>query len=273
MTPDANLLPRITPLLEVEQLRFAYGAGGPRALDGVSFTLQPGQFHALLGPNGAGKSTLFGLISRLLTIQRGDIRLAGASLQRAPARVLQEVGTVFQQSTLDLDLTVEDNLRYHASLHGIGGAVCASRIETELARLELAAQRKTRVRQLNGGHRRRVEIARALLHRPRLLLLDEATSGLDKRARDAIIRHIRRLCSDRGVGVLWATHLIEEVQSRDPVTLLYQGRVLADDTALQICRDSRRATLVEAFETLTERRPTPVESDEGTAYSTEALST
>ncbi|MFT5719930.1 MAG: ABC-2 type transport system ATP-binding protein [Motiliproteus sp.] len=237
------------PLLEVRGLGFNYGRC--EALKGIDFELRAGRFHALLGPNGAGKSTLFALISRLLQIQQGDIALNGSSLKQAPSRVLQQIGMVFQQSTLDLDLSVEDNLNYHACLHGIARSTRQQRITTELERVELSAQRRTRVRQLNGGHRRRIEIARALLHQPQLLLLDEATVGLDSRARGEINRHVRTLCRDQGVGVLWATHLIEEIQRDDSVTLLHQGRLLANASAAQLCLQSGKETLVEAFEALT----------------------
>ncbi|RDE25283.1 ATP-binding cassette domain-containing protein [Motiliproteus coralliicola] len=244
------------PLLRVDGLSFRYGPDTPTdALGSVDFSLHAGRFHALLGPNGAGKSTLFGLISRLLRIQQGDIRLNGLSLKQAPARVLQGIGMVFQQSTLDLDLSVEDNLHYHASLHGLGGKHRIARIETELSRVELLNRRGDKVRKLNGGHRRRVEIARALLHQPQLLLLDEASVGLDSHTRTQINRHIRRLCRDQGVGVLWATHLIEEIQSGDPVTLLHRGRVIANADAEQICRETRCGTLLQAFETLTSESP------------------
>lgn len=257
MKASVDLATRRPVLLEIDHLRFDYGnsRNGGEALKEISFQLLPGRFHALLGPNGAGKSTLFALISRLLQIQHGDIRLDGTSMRTAPAAVLQQIGMVFQQSTLDLDLSVEDNLYYHACLHGISGQLRRQRIGNELARVELESQRQTKVRQLNGGHRRRVEIARALLHQPRLLLLDEATVGLDSRSRRDINRHIRSLCRDNGVGVLWATHLIEEIETQDSVTLLHQGQILADSSAEQICHRSGQDTLVKAFESLTDGDP------------------
>jgi len=252
-------LTRAMTLLEVEALRFNYGAF--EALQGIGFQLHAGRFHALLGPNGAGKSTLFALISRLLRIQQGDIRLNGTSLRHAPAQVLQQIGMVFQQSTLDLDLSVEDNLNYHACLHGIDRHTRQQRISTELDRVELSAHRRSKVRQLNGGHRRRIEIARALLHQPRLLLLDEATVGLDSRARSEINQHVRRLCHDQGVGVLWATHLIEEIQPQDAVTLLHRGQILANCSAEQLCHQSGTASLVDAFSALTD--PTATRAAQG----------
>ncbi len=238
------------PLLEVRDLSFRYGSR--TALDGIGFTLTAGRFHALLGPNGAGKSTLFGLISRLLKNQQGRILLEGDDLCRAPARVLARIGMVFQQSSLDPDLSVNENLHYHAALHGMDRRLRRQRIEAELARVELTDRCRDRVRTLNGGHRRRVEIARALLHQPRLLLLDEATVGLDTRARSEINAHVRRLCSDRGMGVLWATHLIEEIRPQDSVTLLHRGRLLTSTSSEEICRRGGYPDLAEAFRLLTE---------------------
>ena len=245
MSPKA---PRL-PILDVRDLNFVYGKR--QALHKVNFVLNRGEFHALLGPNGAGKSTLFSLISRLFALQDGEILLNGNNLRQSPAQALRQIGMVFQQSTLDLDLSVAQNLHYHAALQGIPTQLRQQRIELELQRLEMADRIDTRVRQLNGGHRRRVEIARALIHQPSLLLLDEATVGLDTRSRREINRHVRRLCAERGVTVLWATHLIEEIEAEDTVTLLHQGKVLATASSAQIIRDSGEPDLVQAFESLT----------------------
>lgn len=242
-------MPEPPALLEVENLSFCYGARA--ALSGIHFEVARGSFHALLGPNGAGKSTLFSLINRLFALQQGDIRLEGLSLTRAPARVLGAMGMVFQQSTLDLELTVTQNLNYHAALQGMGGALRRRRIAEELEQVGLRERARERVRDLNGGHRRRVEIARALLHRPRLLLLDEATVGLDNHARASLNRHVRALCRHQGLGVLWATHLIEEVALEDPVTLIHRGQLLANTQGAGLCHQAGTRSLVEAFEALT----------------------
>ncbi|MDH4609469.1 ABC transporter ATP-binding protein [Pseudomonas sp. BN102] len=234
--------------LELAGVGFAYGPR--RALDQVDFRLAPGSFTALLGPNGAGKSTLIALLTRLYDLQQGEISVCGHSLRREPRAALARLGVVFQQSTLDLDLSVEQNLRYHAALHGLPGRVATQRIERELERQQLGPRRRDKVRLLNGGHRRRVEIARALLHEPRLLLLDEASSGLDPASRDGLNQHVRQLCRDRGMAVLWTTHLLDEVQAEDRLLLLHQGRLIANDSACSLGA-RHEGGLAGAFERLT----------------------
>ncbi|MGN8342815.1 ABC transporter ATP-binding protein [Pseudomonas sp. SMV71] len=215
--------------LEVSDLSFAYGAR--EALKQVNFSLPAGQFAALLGPNGAGKSTLIALLTRLYDVQRGEIRITGHSLRKSPRPALRQLGVVFQQSTLDLDLSIEQNLRYHLALHGISRRQGAARIDAELARQQLTERRHERVRDLNGGHRRRVEIARALLHAPRLLLLDEPSVGLDPASRLALGQHVRQLCREQGLSVLWTTHLLDEVHPSDELLIVHQGRLVASGRA------------------------------------------
>ncbi|BAQ73852.1 2-phenylethanol ABC efflux transporter, ATP-binding protein PedB [Pseudomonas sp. Os17] len=244
--------------LEVSQLSFAYG---PRqALDQVSLSLAPGRFAALLGPNGAGKSTLIALLTRLYDLQQGDIRVGGCSLRNAARAALRQLGVVFQQSTLDLDLSVEQNLHYHAALHGLSRRQGQARIDAELARQGLTERRRESVRALNGGHRRRVEIARALLHEPRLLLLDEASAGLDPASRLALNRHIRQLCQEQRLSVLWTTHLLDEVQADDQLLILHQGRLVASGVASAISQQ-QGGDLSTAFARLTQNpqpRPAPI---------------
>jgi ABC-2 type transport system ATP-binding protein len=218
--------------LQVNELSFAYGAR--EALRQVSFALAPGRFAALLGPNGAGKSTLIALLTRLYDLQKGEIRIGEHSLRQSPRPALKQMGVVFQQSTLDLDLSVEQNLRYHAALHGLPRREVSERVEQELTRHGLTERRRERVRELNGGHRRRVEIARALLHQPRLLLLDEASVGLDPASRLALNQHVRSLCREQGISVLWTTHLLDEVHSDDDLLILHQGRLVASGQASDV---------------------------------------
>lgn len=232
-------------------LSFSYGP--KQALNDVNFTLKKGQFHALLGPNGAGKSTLFALITRLIALQNGDIKIDQQSIKSQPASAMKRIGVVFQQSTLDLDLTVQQNLLYHASLHGITTNTAKSRIKHELTRMEMMDRANEKIRSLNGGHRRRVEIARALLHEPDILLLDEPTVGLDPQTRRSLNTYVRKLCSEQNLTVLWATHLMEEIELTDPVILLHQGSVLINALASALVEQSGYQNLTDAFHYLTEK--------------------
>jgi ABC-2 type transport system ATP-binding protein len=221
--------------LSVESVSHAYG---PRkALDQVSVSVAPGRFVALLGLNGAGKSTLFSLVTRLFAIQTGSIRLFGHDVIRQPGEALRLLGVVFQPRTLDLDLSVRQNLTYHAALHGIGARQARTRADEVLARIALADRANDKVRDLSGGQMRRVEIARALLHRPRLLILDEPTVGLDIKARADILDHVRKLVAEENVAVVWATHLVDEISERDDLVVLHRGRVLAQGAVADIAQD------------------------------------
>lgn len=235
--------------LEARHISFRYRE--VPVLNDVSFQLDEGRFHALLGPNGAGKSTLFGLITRLLALQSGELLLSGQSLRRQPAAAMRAIGVVFQQNALDLDLTVRQNLLYHAALHGLSRRDARLRSDRELARFGLEDRARDPVRLLNGGHRRRVEIARALLHGPSLLLLDEPSAGLDVASRDALNRYVRDLCTEDGLTVLWATHLIDEVTLQDRVLILHQGNLLADGPGQALCDARGESSLVNTFNVLT----------------------
>lgn len=217
--------------LRVSHLRYAYGA--KTALDDVSFEIDRGRFCALLGPNGAGKSTLFSLLTRLFVAPSGKIEIAGHDLAQNSRAALGQLGIVFQQPTLDLDLTVLQNLKYFAALHGYAGREARSRIDGALDRLNMRERAGEKARSLNGGHRRRTEIARALIHAPSVLLLDEPTVGLDAAARAAITEHVHRLTED-GTTVLWATHLTDEVWPEDRLVILHRAQVLADGICMKI---------------------------------------
>ncbi len=237
-------------VLSVQDLKFIY-PNGKDALKGVSFSVEKGEFTALLGPNGAGKSTFFSLASALIKPTSGRLEICGHEMGQASRAALSHLGIVFQQSTLDLDLTVQQNLSYFASLHGMSSKQARLRIQEELERLNLYERRAEKVRQLNGGHRRRVEIARALLHEPAVLLLDEPTVGLDVQTRQSIVDHVHALCRDKGVGVLWATHLIDEIEDTDQVIILHQGSIVKNGQAADLADPTLEAT----FNTLTGKTP------------------
>jgi ABC-2 type transport system ATP-binding protein len=225
---------------------------GPRkALDNVSFTVGAGSFTALLGLNGAGKSTLFSIVTRLFGMQAGHIRILGNDIERNPGEALRCMGVVFQPRTLDLDLSVAQNLFYHAALHGIGRGIAQQRADELLSRIGLSERFGSKVRDLSGGQMRRLEIARALLHRPRVLLLDEPTVGLDVKARAEIITHVRELVSEERIGVLWATHLFDEIEPDNQLVVLHQGRILANGTVASVVSNARARDLHSAFVQLT----------------------
>lgn len=172
----------------------SHGFGQRKVLNNVSFSVAPGSFTVLLGPNGAGKTTLISLVTGLYNAQQGNICVFDHSMSRDPLFGLARIGVVFQMPTLDLDLTVAENLAYHASLHGLSSAEAAERGRAELERLGMGDRFTDKVRSLSGGLRRRVEIARALLHRPSLLIVDEANAGLDVAGRSLLLDHVRSLC-------------------------------------------------------------------------------
>jgi len=230
----------------------SHSYGPRRALVDVTFTVAPASFTALLGLNGAGKSTLFSLVTRLFGIQTGRIGIFGHDISREPGEALRLLGVVFQPRTLDLDLSLKQNLLYHAALHGIGRREAAERSVELLARIGLSDRTGSKVRDLSGGQMRRLEIARALLHRPRLLLLDEPTVGLDVKARADILGHVRQLVSDQGIGVLWATHLFDEITASDDLVVLHQGKMLARGRVSDVIAEAGGQDVHSAFMRLTQ---------------------
>jgi ABC-2 type transport system ATP-binding protein len=243
-------LPRETALA-VERVSHAFGER--RVLQDVSFAVAAGDFSVLLGLNGAGKTSLFALITRLYHSRSGRIAVYGHDVEREPLPALARLGVVFQQNTLDLDLTVAENMSYHASLHGMSRHASRPRIETELARVGLADRANDRVRALSGGQRRRVELARALVHEPALLLLDEPTVGLDIESRRFLLAHVHHLCATQNLGVLWATHLIDEAEGCAHIIILHQGKILANGTRADVVADAGTQDLKSAFDRLTSK--------------------
>jgi ABC-2 type transport system ATP-binding protein len=197
------------------------------ALDNVSFEVKQGEIFGLLGPNGSGKSTLFRILSTMMVPTDGRASIAGHDVERDAAAVRRSVGVVFQTQSLDKALTVEENLRGQGHLHGLSGATLRERMGAAMEQLGLKDRRKDLVETLSGGLKRRVEIAKALLHRPKVLLMDEASTGLDPAARRDVTRHVEMLRDKEGVTILLTTHILEEADRCDRLILLHQGKIVA----------------------------------------------
>ena len=212
-------------MIEVQNLTHRYG--DRVALNQINFSVKPGEVFGLLGPNGGGKSTLFRILSTMMVPSEGKAALAGHDVVREPAEVRRHVGVVFQTQSLDKALTVEENLRSQGHLHGLSGNVLRERMQRAMEQLGLSDRRKDLVETLSGGLKRRVEIAKALLHRPQVLLMDEASTGLDPAARRDLSRHVENLRSGEGVTILLTTHILEEADRCDRLALLHQGNIVA----------------------------------------------
>ena len=242
-----------TPALEVRGLVKSYGS--LKALDEVSLAVAEGEFVGLLGPNGAGKTTLFQILSGLFVADGGSVHVLGHDIRHSATAALAGIGVVFQQPTLDLDLSVLANLRFSARLHGMPRARRRERIEAELQRLDLAERADAPARTLSGGNRRRVELARALVHEPSVLLMDEATVGLDPASRRQLLDYVLKLRRERSVGVLWSTHLVDEVERADRVVILHRGRVLDAGPPGEIVERAGAPDIAEAFLAMTGKTP------------------
>lgn len=231
-------------ILELKNVDFSYGK--KQVLTNVALNIKEGTFSVLLGLNGAGKSTLFSLVTRLLNLQSGEIFINGFSIQDY-SNALKDIGIVFQEPTLDLDLTVKQNLYYYGSLKGLGFKETILSINDEIEKLELSDVMDTTVRNLNGGHRRRVEILRALINKPKLLLLDEATVGLDLKSRFDILAYVRDLVQTKNISVLWITHLFDEVILEDNLSIIKAGQIIDSGIVKDIVAKYEKENLVDTF--------------------------
>lgn len=217
-----------SPAIEITGLSHQYGRR--LALDDLSLGVARGEIFAFLGPNGGGKTTLFRLLSTLLPIQQGEARMLGYDLRRQTAQARTAMGVVFQAPSLDKKLSVGENLWHQGHLYGLRGKQLTARIREMLDRLGLADRASERVETLSGGLRRRVELAKGLLHQPRILLLDEPSTGLDPGARADLWRYLTQLRDQQGVTVALTTHLLEEADKADRIAILHAGRLVALDT-------------------------------------------
>jgi len=241
-----------TTILELENVSHSYDK--EMVLKKVSFSIEEASFFVLLGLNGAGKSTIFSLLTRLLNLQSGSIKINGYMIQNY-SKALKDIGIVFQEPTLDLDLTVRQNLYYYGALKGLSFKETIASIKDELTNLDLDEKLDTKVQKLNGGHRRRVEIVRSLINKPKLLLLDEATVGLDLKSRFDILDYLRRKVQKGEISVLWITHLFDEVQESDSLAIIHKGEILATGTAESIIAEYKQADLTQTFRYVTRENP------------------
>ncbi|HEY4309897.1 MAG TPA: ABC transporter ATP-binding protein [Pirellulales bacterium] len=214
--------------------RLVYRYGERKALDDVSLEIAPGEIFAFLGPNGGGKTTLFRLLSTLVPIQEGSITILGLDVAQQSHEVRRRIGVVFQAPSLDRKLTVNENLWQHGQLYGITGRTFDERRREMLARFGLADREHDLVETLSGGLRRRVELAKGLLHQPRVLLLDEPSTGLDPGARSDLWEYLHRVRNEEGVTVVLTTHLLEEAEKADRLAIMSAGSLVALDTPDQL---------------------------------------
>jgi ABC-2 type transport system ATP-binding protein len=217
-----------TPAVEIDGLTKRYGR--TLALDGVSFAVARSELFALLGPNGAGKTTLLHILCTILKPDGGSARIGGVSLATHPLEGRRHIGVVFQEPSLDDRLTLYENLNFHGLVYGVPAAQRKQRIEEMLALVELSDWRERLVRTLSSGMKRRLEIARALIHDARILFLDEPTVGLDAQSRERLWLYLHRLRRERELTVIVTTHYIEEVEGCDRVCIIDHGKILAIDT-------------------------------------------
>ena len=234
----------------IEISEISHNVGQKRVLDQINLSIKKGTCCALLGPNGAGKSTLFSALTRLLIPTQGVIKIHGNDIHKSPRPALSNIGVVFQQQTMDLDLTVFQNLRYFGKLQGMSGRDLNQRIDQVLTLLNMAERSHEVVRTLNGGHRRRAEIARSLIHDPKVLLLDEATVGLDPETRKSITDDMHKIAQTKGKTILWATHLCDEVGDDDKLVILHNGQILRNGQTHEIANGG---SLLDVFLSLTGR--------------------
>ena len=218
----------MTAAVRVERLSHHYGRR--QALADLSLAVDEGEVFVFLGPNGGGKTTLFRVLSTLVPAQTGRVEVLGRSLPAEADEVRADIGVVFQSPSLDKKLTVSENLRCQAALYGLGAAEARRREAEMLAQLGVADRAGELVETLSGGLRRRVELAKSMLHSPRLLLLDEPSTGLDPGARSDLWRYLRRLREEHGVTIVLTTHLLEEAERADRIAILNEGSLVALDT-------------------------------------------
>src|SRR5438067_1506349 len=221
-------------VIRVENLVKKFGT--ITAVDGIELDVQSGQLFGFLGPNGAGKSTTIKILATLLKPTSGKAAVAGFDVLLKPTEVRQSIGLVFQDQSLDDRLTAQENLWFHAMLYDLPSSIFAERVEDVLHLVDLIDRRHSLVRTFSGGMKRRLEIARGLLHHPKVLFLDEPTLGLDPQTRNAIWKHVKALREEKGTTVFMTTHYMEEAEHCDKIAVIDHGKIQAMDSPVNLKR-------------------------------------
>jgi ABC-2 type transport system ATP-binding protein len=220
------------PPIQLEHLSHNYG--NRLALDDLNFEVEPAEIFGLLGPNGSGKTTLFRILSTLMVPSGGHARIQGFDAAREPNKVRQQTGIVFQARSLDIKLTVAENLKHQGHLYGLSGSLLKARSNEVLSRVGLSDRATEYVETLSGGMQRRVELAKGLIHSPSVLLLDEPSTGLDPGARRDVWQYLQMLRDQEGVSILVTTHLMEEAEHCDRLAILNEGKLVALGSPLEL---------------------------------------
>ena len=224
----------VSALMPLQLDGLSHHSGARLALDNLSFAVQPAEIFGLLGPNGSGKTTLFRILSTLMVPTGGVARVQGFDVAREANRARQQTGIVFQARSLDLKLTVAENLKHQGHLYGLRGETLKRRSDEVLRRVGLSDRAKEYAETLSGGMQRRVELAKGLIHSPAVLLLDEPSTGLDPGARRDMWQYLRSLRDEEGVSILVTTHLMEEAEHCDRLAILNQGKLVALGSPLEL---------------------------------------
>jgi len=240
-------------VLELKDVVKNYGR--TQALKGVSLSIAPGEIVGLLGPNGAGKSTLFQLASGLFAPDGGTVTVFGMDYRTKASEILSRLGVMFQARAIDLDMTVEANLKFHGALFGFHGKPLKERIDQAASLLEITDLLKRPVRTLSGGNQRRAEVARALLNSPDLLLMDEPSTGLDPTTRRMLVKHVLEVRARHNTSILWATHIVEEVADADRIALIVAGQIIRIGTPAELMAAAGVDNLTDAYIALTGVKP------------------
>lgn len=237
-------------MIKVQQLTKTFGA--ITAVDAVSFDVRRGEIFAFLGPNGAGKTTTIKILTTMMRPTSGTVIVDGLDITRRQADIRKKIGVVFQDASLDLELTAYENMHFYAVLYGLTGRLRRARIEHLLDLFGLSGRKNEQVKRFSGGMRRRLEIARGLLHTPNILFLDEPTVGLDPQAREQLWIHVHRLNKSEDITVFMTTHYLEEAERiADTVAIIDGGQIIAQGTTDSIKQQTRTQTLDRAFVALT----------------------